>query len=87
MKLDGSTHYCLERLHGCRKSNVNYINPFINVTHTLNPPQNKNKTVCIAKADSGASNHFWREEDVDALHDIRNEDGPPVKITQLYHEQ
>ena len=49
-------------------------------TYTLNPPQNKTKIVCIAKADSGTSNHFWRKEDADTLHYIQNEDGPSLKI-------
>ena len=32
----------------------------------------KNKHLCIAKADTGASNHYWRVQDQHYLHDIKN---------------
>ena len=35
---------------------------------------------CIAKADSGASNHFWREQDIGVLHNLGHEHGPSVKL-------
>ena len=35
---------------------------------------------CIAKADSGASNHFWREKDIGVLYNLGHEQGPSVKL-------
>ena len=40
---------------------------------------NKRKPACIAKADSGASNHCWREEDKNILTNLHKEDDHPVK--------
>ena len=38
-------------------------------------------TYTIAKADSGASNHYWRPNDVDSLQQLRNnKSGPQVKL-------
>ena len=45
----------------------------------MNPTLLK-KPICIAKADSGASNHFWRAADATALVNHHNEEGPPVKL-------
>ena len=42
-----------------------------------NPPR---KIHCIAKGDSGASQHYWREHDVDVLDTIHEEPGPPVTL-------
>ena len=36
--------------------------------------------MCFAKADSGASTHFWRPKDKRALNNIHTEQGPPVKM-------
>ena len=43
-------------------------------------PQLLNKPICLAKADSGASNHFWKVEDATALVNQHIEEGPPVKL-------
>ena len=45
----------------------------------MNPPLLK-KPICIAKADSGASNHFWKAADATALVNRHIEEGPPVKL-------
>ena len=44
----------------------------------MNPPLNN--IACIAKADSGTSNHFWREQDQGVLSNIGHENGPSVKL-------
>ena len=36
--------------------------------------------MCIEKADSGAFNHFWHEEDHTAFSNTHNEDGLLVKL-------
>ena len=40
----------------------------------------KNKHLCIAKADSGASNHYWRVQDQHRLHDMKKCAGPSVQL-------
>ena len=46
--------------------------------HTVHPPPNKK--VCLAKADSAASSHFWTQKDANVLEDIHEDIGPPVKL-------
>ena len=48
-------------------------------TTTANPPKN-NKLCCIAKGDSAASHHFWKESDASMLKNIHNKKGPPVTL-------
>ena len=45
----------------------------------MNPTLLKNP-ICIAKADNGALNHFWRADDAAALINHHEEQGPPVKL-------
>ena len=47
---------------------------------TVLPPPLLKQLVCVAKADSGASAHFWRPQDAKILTNIHNETGPPVKL-------
>ena len=55
-------------------NNNNVLAPF-SFTHTKQV-----KPVCIAKGDSAASQHYWRERDVDVLPTIYEEPGPPVTL-------
>ena len=50
------------------------------LSQTVHPQKISQHNVCIAKADSGASNHFWREKDAHILDHIKEEIGPPVKL-------
>ena len=34
----------------------------------------------MAKGDSAASQHYWRQEDIECLHDIKKYTGPTVKL-------
>ena len=40
----------------------------------------KNNHFCIAKADTGASNHYWRKSDKHILKNIKNKTGPSVQL-------
>ena len=36
--------------------------------------------MCIVKADTGTSNHYWRVQDQHNLHDIKKGAGPSVQL-------
>ena len=40
----------------------------------------RKKIVCIAKADSGASTHFWTAKDKDKLNNVHFDPGPTVTL-------
>ena len=40
----------------------------------------KNNHFCITKADTGASNHYWRKSDKHILKNIKNKTGPSVQL-------
>ena len=42
------------------------------------PPENN--TIVIAKADSAATNHYWRNQDLHCLSNIENYSGPSVTL-------
>ena len=41
---------------------------------------NENENLVIAKADSGATAHYWRLQDTACLHNIKNSEGPTVQL-------
>ena len=43
----------------------------------------KNKHFCIAEADTGASNHYWRVKDQHILHEIRKDAGLSVQLPNI----
>ena len=66
-----------------RRTRVRQINerkPY-KVSHmTVKPQMNKQKIACIAKADTGASTHYWRPQDRRCLMDIHKETGPRITL-------
>ena len=52
--------------------------------HSKTPADNQTKKikVVIAKGDSVASGHYWREEDVDCLQNVINKNGPDVNLPE-----
>jgi hypothetical protein len=63
------------------RQNKNKINVVSQVISKLPPPQN---TPCItAKAESGASNHYWCPQDTTALSNIKNDNTTTVRLPDL----
>ena len=42
--------------------------------------ENNHTHYCIAKADTGASNHYWRGKDDSILQQVINQPGPFVQL-------
>ena len=52
------------------------------MTDTYHPDNldNNNVQYILAKADTGASNHYWRQKDKDFLKNVKMKQGPPVQL-------
>ena len=77
-KKGGSTAYCTSwgesGIGIFHKINICYINNL-----PIDSPPNHN-TAVVAKADSGASNHYWRQQDVTCLTDISHNSSINVQL-------
>ena len=66
--MNGCNHYCQPVVNNFNENITPYINYSYNYTANLSSINDSSSpSIVIAKADSGATNTYWREEDKQVL--------------------
>ena len=83
-KMSGSTSHCPAQWNGGPDGKLSVINKLAKQLNLLNTfssdsPHHNYKTI-VAKADSAATNHYWRTEDLACLSNIKPYTGPSVTL-------